>query len=1691
MPTQVASPVSTGGYGTDFERDVVAWAAMHMLRDRPILTGEGHLASRLNVQTRVDGWLFDDVVLESANEGQPSRIAISVKSNPGFAAGRWPTDVLEPLWEQYLNRAGRSFDAESDFLCLIVGDMDDAIYRSLRSLIGLARECEPAIFVARMETESNFCTGQVRSLWSACACPLTDSTATSEDQARMLSRLRLIKLNFRDDHSSAKEEAIALCRESLVVPTQSVAENLWLQVRNLVCEIAPVSGGLTRTKMLAILRARFPLNAAPYFEEDFARLARDSTALRHQVRIHTGPKEVILTRQGLAGQFRAKLATAQIVFVVGSSGSGKSSLCATISDGFRWWLSTAQLRGSSLSEFEGRLGITSQLHRLLPAVPDSTAIVCIDGLDHCHEHDALVWSTLASLSQILFSAESCGAWKMILPVQAHSVDRIREELRTRNVNFSSATIEVPVWTDTEWQELTQHYTWISEAAQRSGAAAYFKVPKLTDWLVNRGEAVFQATAPQGGSLIERLWHELIIRAGNPSLAEQRQRGDLLTGLSARLADAGSRSINVRDLGTDQLPIAESLEAAGVLRFSDTEVLFAHDLAADWSRVVSLCLIEESIDAIATREALPDWHRAIRLRSGSLMDGAQSGVDLWTGILDGLLERQATRAGDLWVEGIIHCQAPAESLTKLKARADFDILLQRLLVVFEVSGTVAEPLDPRLDQAQLSPEMITVLANASRQPSGTAWVGLFEFIRHNTGSLSQAAAALVCRLARIWLTSKTRASSDQPTTIVIAECVLDIAERFVRDDLIDYGEGGAVVNAVGFSFKHQPERVKTAFRQLAGLTAPAVLSNPDSDPPGRRRRRRRNDAADRVDPWPGGASWRVNETFVNACLNGDALAQVAANDPPFIFEIIFALLVEDSNEKAYSIENERSEMRETMLPRCSLSFRCYSYPQQGHFLIQLLSWTAPVELLRFAIRLTEFVTAQWHDDFVKHDRHDLVVRIPATSEGRDWLSFPMMRRFDWSSLPHPADKILGVILDSWNLRLTGGENISGELMLVLNESTSSPLLDLLVTLGLKHPVMLVGPLFDIATCPFLCQRHSDLMHALRSMGKTKPDTMQSIDTTVAWWEEEARRRGWSDSSRSMFSRWRTLATAEVIDEQEWHRFFGTTPPDPISVSKCLAFLQNPRDLLNRGFTTGRRDMLVERLSMTDEPGDEDRAEDDGDEQSPRPTEAKRCAAASVLLYAALGPTEVSTETLQRCRDLLLPHAQPASTQPNGLNTHFNYGLLGQMHYQREEGSPRGLMAYVLAAMLAKFPEDMAVRSAFAQTMFAQEIIFTDMMWKTINLLGVLLGDDYTRSLHLVLRVAAVREGNRCLGGGFAADNSAQKEATKSAAAVRLEMLCNSFSTKTISAEIPIWSEIIAEEFTPIRRLWNEALEPWEQNETGGFDTYLMDHSQPRYGRLTDGSLNTGFVSWWSRCAEYISSCERIENERVSSERWTHGHFGSWIQSLARATLLIGGVASSQPLWQPILSLGPNKLKNIKDFLDYWWQEALDQSAAEEVVAGFVEGFVNTLRPLNPVHGQDIGYDASALWTAALGLQDEFRARTKRAASVRCPPVILAEIGPILVATRCDYLIRSMAQYISLGFSGIEDADTIGWFGDHVTPGSYVAGHAETAQVLLTMLVSAKNRSSGISQSSHFRRLLNTLAAHPWPDAVRFQEEISVS
>jgi hypothetical protein len=67
MIKNVAPPKSTGGGGFEFEDKVVAYYLALMLGGHPPIDATSGVITRIDFQTRVDGWFLDDVLLTLSN----------------------------------------------------------------------------------------------------------------------------------------------------------------------------------------------------------------------------------------------------------------------------------------------------------------------------------------------------------------------------------------------------------------------------------------------------------------------------------------------------------------------------------------------------------------------------------------------------------------------------------------------------------------------------------------------------------------------------------------------------------------------------------------------------------------------------------------------------------------------------------------------------------------------------------------------------------------------------------------------------------------------------------------------------------------------------------------------------------------------------------------------------------------------------------------------------------------------------------------------------------------------------------------------------------------------------------------------------------------------------------------------------------------------------------------------------------------------------------------------------------------------------------------------------------------------------------------------------------------------------------------------------------------------------------------
>jgi len=150
-PTKVASPESTGGGGYTFEGQVQALFAVLMLCDGELAFAPGSKISKLQFQTRKNGYHVDDVRLELCDSNENSaQILIQAKRAIKFARSCTDfTDTVQAAWLDFRNT--KLFNPVKDMIALVVGPLRDKDRGLFDWILAYAQTRTTEAFVAEMQ----------------------------------------------------------------------------------------------------------------------------------------------------------------------------------------------------------------------------------------------------------------------------------------------------------------------------------------------------------------------------------------------------------------------------------------------------------------------------------------------------------------------------------------------------------------------------------------------------------------------------------------------------------------------------------------------------------------------------------------------------------------------------------------------------------------------------------------------------------------------------------------------------------------------------------------------------------------------------------------------------------------------------------------------------------------------------------------------------------------------------------------------------------------------------------------------------------------------------------------------------------------------------------------------------------------------------------------------------------------------------------------------------------------------------------------------------------------------------------------------------------------------------------------------------------------------------------------------------
>ena len=1095
MAKKVAPTKATGGGGFVFEDKVSAYFLYCLLSGRSPLDPRLGTISRIDFQTRADGWLPDDILLTLDSQGEKTHCAFSVKSNQQFTENGAPSFFVELAWEQFLHEVESPFDKAHDRLGLITAPHSQNITTKVNALLKKAKSQDPKDLARRLR-KPGYVSELERNLFASFVCPaeLAEKYGiTEEDTGELLRCIEHIEFDFERANSTKLSEAIAGLREILVDGSQKEALNLWNCLCSIVSEFRPHGGYLDLVKLLDRIRRKFRIKDHPNYRADWARLlnrTKDNLAL---IPSKIGNR-VFLPRDSEQKELEKALSDSKVVVILGTSGCGKTVIAKSwvekqLQSNKVVWLDAGSLNVQDFNTFEGGLHFDRPFREVMEGAPDKLAYVIIDGLDRMISDDAF-----KTLSLIVHSCRldmDNSPWKILATCQPEEWGRIQIQLSRVNL-FSSGwkTIDVKEPSYQELGPVWEAFPSLRPLSLQSHLKAFLFKPKVLDLIATKlssGGSVDITDWVGESDLIEWFWETEVTkppmrltRAFFLKLLAQKQADDLTF-------ETPSSDFSIAELGT-----LEGLIQDRICRQRDEYVSFDHDLFGDWAR--QRVLLENSNalrEYLGDRLSSPIWCRALRLYGLHLLE-KEKDLSKWRSTVSifSAEGKESALAQDLLIESVIFASNPLPILERLwpDLTANNGLLLHRLLGRFLHSATLPNPLVLAFMRVE-EPESRIEDATIQRVPYWPYWLPVLKFLHGHIQDLIDLVPNKVALITDKWL---RYAPKEWPMRREASELAITAAERMLafkmsegmnivsdKVDEIAFRAGLAACNeysdrTIDFALtacarkdpsgpilerivkfnqeleerKREVERDRTYSTQKPSFPSIRSLYFEKEPPP----------------PWPDGPRTRVDSAFQNICLNTDALHPLILSNPKIAREIILALLIEHPTPRSY--DNDFSSIRENL----GLEYVHGWFPpfySRGPFLFFLNAY--PKEGVGLILRLVNFTTERWAERGMGNGQKPPHITMAFPSGDRQFIGDNQVHYW-FRDIGRVTDIIPSALmaLEKWFYdhleKKESKELIDETIERILRETHSLALVGLLCAVGKKEPSLFLNHLQPILSIP---------------------------------------------------------------------------------------------------------------------------------------------------------------------------------------------------------------------------------------------------------------------------------------------------------------------------------------------------------------------------------------------------------------------------------------------------------------------------------------------------------------------------------------------------------------------------------------------------------------------------------------------------
>jgi hypothetical protein len=327
----IASYVSTGAGGTDFEADAAAALLVRVLTktgDRTLPVGQ--IAERITLQDRTGPEGFDDISLVTCGSvAGRERCYIQAKRSFSLSGSSEFQRLARSLYEYDVQHS-------EEWSALIVAGQISPSPNDVQALCESARKTDSA--------ETFEVTWQTAGALNAPKRAMLQTLRTALDGKdpdaswRVLRKLTVLEYDYHLPRSRDRQIAVETLAYHLLSGSESEAEAVFGFLRQMVLRDGQLAGSYDQAELLASLGLRWNFLPSRQARSEVEAVDRHGGAALASIPSHLGGlgqlASVSLIRADLIRAGREMLANQRVVRITGEGGSGKSAILRRLAQGF-------------------------------------------------------------------------------------------------------------------------------------------------------------------------------------------------------------------------------------------------------------------------------------------------------------------------------------------------------------------------------------------------------------------------------------------------------------------------------------------------------------------------------------------------------------------------------------------------------------------------------------------------------------------------------------------------------------------------------------------------------------------------------------------------------------------------------------------------------------------------------------------------------------------------------------------------------------------------------------------------------------------------------------------------------------------------------------------------------------------------------------------------------------------------------------------------------------------------------------------------------------------------------------------------------------------------------------------------------------------------------------------------------------